>query len=485
MLAIAVVALLGFVAILRFSGPSVAALFHKRIESFLADRLRSRVEISDFRFSFLPQPTVTVSGLALYHHGRTDVPPLIRIANLSMSPYLKSLLGRTLRFSRVELRGLEITFPPRENRALSPKRLGLDLASKFPIFVEELDAADATITLLRAQTDKPPLVFPVHSLQVKDLSFDRASQFDARLTNAVPRGEIHAQGSFGPWNGEDPRTTSVNADYEFLHADLGTIKGLQGTLSSTGTFGGPIDYLDVKGSTVTPDFTLRRVDNPLELRTTFSATVDGTNGNTYLRSVEAHFLSTTLYTSGEIVDLVSAVSSRTIILNAESDSARAEDLIRLAVNAKTPVLKGPVRLRARIHIPESNEDLSDRLDVTSKFLLTAGAFGDPLLQQRVDVLSRKGQGEPNNTSILHVPSHLEASIHSSRGVVAFPHIHYSVPGARLNIHGTYTLGAGDLDFQGELLLDASLSQTTTGIRSFLLKPLILFSVRRMGEQGCR
>ena len=457
-------------SILFLSRAGIAALLRRRLETSLSARFQSRVEISGFYFALSPSPTLIVRGLTLYHHNRTDVPPLLRIASLSMSPYFSSLFAPALRFSRIQVNGLDLTFPPRDHQGPSREPTWPD-PSKFRVFIDELDANDATITLLRAERDKDPLVYPVHRLTFRHLKFDASSEFEAMLTNAVPRGEIHVRGTFGPWNSEDPRTTPLQAGYEFLNADLGTIKGLRGKLSSTGTFGGPLDYLDVKGTTITPDFTLRRVDNPLELRTTFSATVDGTNGNTYLHSVEAHFLSTTLYTSGEVVDLVSGVKSRTIILEAQADSARAEDLIRLAVKTDTPVLKGPVRLRALIHIPEKDEDLSDRLDVRSTFVLTAGVFGNPQLQAKVDGLSRKGQGQPTNGNIADVPSRLQTSMRARGGIVGFRRIDYSVPGAELTLHGTYTLGSGNLDFHGVLLLDAKLSQTTTGIKSLVLKPI--------------
>jgi hypothetical protein len=42
------------------------------------------------------------------------------------------------------------------------------------------------------------------------------------------------------------------------------------------------------------------------------------------------------------------------------------------------------------------------------------------------------------------------------------------------LQGTYALGQGDHNFSGDLYLDAKLSQTTTGVKSLMLKAVDLF-----------
>lgn len=466
---------------LYFAKPTIAKFVRKRTQDALQERYKSRVEFSDFQVSFSPRFTVTIKDLTLRHHGRNDVPPLIQIAELNMIPSLGSLLSSKARISSVELVGLQITFPPKEpGRPPMLQGTVTDLKNKYPVLLEKLVANDAKLVLLRAQADKPALVFPLHHLELHDLSFDGPAKFTTTLTNAVPRGEIIASGVFGPWNGETPRSTPVQGTYRFEHADLSTIKGLEGILSSTGSFDGPLDYLSVKGTTDTPDFTLRKVANPVALHTDFSATVDGTNGNTYLHSVQASFLQTTLSTQGEVVDLNREVRGRTIELDTASGHARVEDLVRLAAKTKTPILKGPVQLKAHISIPEKDEDLSDRLEVTSQFHMTRGQFMNPAIQDKVDSLSRRGQGQPTDKDIAHVESELIGAFHLQRGIIHFTDLRYTVPGARINLQGTYAL-SGDLDFHGHLLLDAKLSQTMTGWKSILLKAIDpLFSGKDVG-----
>jgi hypothetical protein len=50
-----------------------------------------------------------------------------------------------------------------------------------------------------------------------------------------------------------------------------------------------------------------------------------------------------------------------------------------------------------------------------------------------------------------------------------PDVSFDVPGARVELAGAYGLKPETLDFKGQLLLDAKVSQTTTGWRSMVLK----------------
>ena len=64
--------------------------------------------------------------------------------------------------------------------------------------------------------------------------------FRAELTNPIPRGEIQTEGRFGPWSRESPGATPVDGKYSFNDVDLSTIKGIAGTLTSTGEFRGAL-----------------------------------------------------------------------------------------------------------------------------------------------------------------------------------------------------------------------------------------------------
>jgi hypothetical protein len=55
--------------------------------------------------------------------------------------------------------------------------------------------------------------------------------------------------------------------------------------------------------------------------------------------------------------------------------------------------------------------------------------------------------------------------------VTFSSLSFGIPGATVQLQGTFGLLSQALDFHGTLRLQAKVSQTTTGIKSLLLKPI--------------
>jgi hypothetical protein len=453
-------------------GTRIRTMVRNRTEKILQTHFQSKIEFSDFEISLYPRVHVTIVGLVMRHKGRTDIPPLIQVREISMYANFLNLFRNKPRIAFVQLDGLQVHTPPRRSGgAPLIQRTDQDLAKKYPVLIEEIRADNAIIVVLRAQPGKPPREMPIHHLELHDVSFDRPAAFRAMLTNAVPPGEIDATGEFGPWLSEVPSETHAVGQYTFQNADLGTLRGLEGTLSSKGRFTGPLDYLKVDGTTDTPDFSLRRANHPVALHTNFSAIVDGTNGDTYLNNVTARFLHTTLAVSGRIVDVNPHVKGRTIVLDAGSQVARVEDLIGLVVKTDQPILTGSTRLRTKIQIPEGDSDLIERLQLSGQFGIGNVQFTSPVVQGKIDTLSRKGQGQPKNMDINRVVSEMKGRFRASSGVVTFSNLSFGVAGADINLSGTYNLDSGRVDFHGKLMLQAKLSQTTTGAKSFFLKAL--------------
>ena len=452
--------------------PRLHALVLLRTEQFLQTHFQSRVEFSDYEVSVFPRIHLTITGLILRYKGRTDLPPLMQASRISVYARLSSLLQAKPEIALVQLDGLQIHTPPRHTDGHSwMQGTDSDLAEKYPAQIDEVRADDAVIIIYQDQPNKTPSELPIHSLRLHSLSFDRPAAFHATLENAVPPGDIDATGQFGPWVADEPADTPAVGEYTFAHANLGTLKGLRGILSSKGSFSGPLNYLKVEGSTDTPDFALRTTSGTMALHTDFSAVVDGTNGDTYLNRVTARFLHSTLVVSGKVVDLDRTVKSRTIILDAVARDARVEDLLRLAVKGDEPALTGSVTLRAGIDIPEGNSDLVDRLKLKGQFAIDNGQFTNPQTQAKVDTLSRKGQGQPKDFDISGVASGMKGSFVVSRAIVDFSHLDFGVNGASVDLNGTYDANSGLIDFHGKLSLTAKLSQTMTGPKSFFLKAL--------------
>jgi hypothetical protein len=465
------VLLVAYIVTLHVMAPRLRAMARKEVQQHLQAHFKSSVHFDDFEVTLYPRIHVVVWGLVLRHNGRTDIPPLIQVRRVSFYTTLSGLLRDRPEIGTVELDGLQIHTPPRTPGG--PPLIhetDQNLAEKYPIVIREIRADDALFVLLRKDSDKPPNQFEIHHLVMNDFGFDRPAAFHALLTNPKPRGYIHCDGEFGPWRADEPSETPVSANYTFFNADLGTIKGLRGILSSTGKFGGPLDYLKVEGSTDTPDFGLRTSGHPMALHTDFTAIVDGTNGDTVLTKVTANFLHTTLVTHGEVVDVYPKVKGRTIALDATSNDARIEDLLALAVKSDQPVMTGSAELKTKILIPERDEDLVDRLQLDGQFGLSKVHFTSSSVQGKVDSLSRRGQGKPEDDDISGQTSDLTGRFKMANGAIRFSDLSFGVEGAAIALAGSYNLDNGQLDFRGKLRLQAELSQTMTGWKSVVLKP---------------
>jgi hypothetical protein len=148
-----------------------------------------------------------------------------------------------------------------------------------------------------------------------------------------------------------------------------------------------------------------------------------------------------------------------------------EDLIRLGVNGEDPLMTGSIILRTHIDIPEANSDLIDRLKLKGNFAIDGGQFSNPKIQDKVDTLSRKGQGQPKDFDISGVASGMNGDFRVNDAAIDFSHLDFGVNGASIDLTGVYNLDSGRIDFHGKLSLEAKLSQTTTGPKSFFLRAL--------------
>lgn len=459
-------ALILLAAILAGMSYLAKPVLHERLVEFLHRDFESDVEISSFDVSVFPWVRVTAGGVVLRHQGRTDVPPLIEIEKLSMDASIFGLLRYPPRVRQVRLEGLKIHIPPKRNEKTPGPSAWRELA-KVHIVATRVVTEDAELVILRSDRGKPPLPFVIHRAEVREFRVDQASPFQATLTNPVPKGEIAAEGQLGPWQADEPSQTPASARYTFSHADLSTLHGLAGFLSSQGKFSGVLDSLEVQGEADTPDFSVRISGHALPLHADFQAVVDGTSGNTILKAFTARFRRTSVTASGRVMKGLDA-SGRDILLDATSESARVEDLLYLTVPSDPPAMTGQATLQTKVEIPPGEGDIIERLKLNGKFGIGSAKFSSPEVQEKVDTLSRKGQGAPKE-DLGESVSKLRGSFELNNGVMTFSNLQFDVAGASVHLTGTYRLRSGELDFHGILRLQAKLSQTTTGIKSFFLK----------------
>ena len=478
-------------AVLLLAGGFVAWQLSKRFEPFVREqairymeqRFGSRAELASLRIT---PPTgsllriadsplrVSGEGLVLWYRNRQDLPPLIRVKSFSVVSSPAALWNAPRRIREVRLRGLEINLPPKRERQPSGQesvrvRAGGPEKRDVQVLVDAIHSDDAVLRIYPNDPLKPPREFEIHRLKLTGAGSGGPLKYSALLTNPKPRGEIETSGEFGPWERDDPGLTALAGDYTFRDADLSVFKGVAGILQSTGRFGGVLEQIVVRGETRTPDFRLFSDGNRVPLTTQFESIVDGTSGDTLLQPIRATLGRTRFLARGGVVRREGA-KSRTVDLDVVMQDGHLADLLRLAVRKPKPFMTGLIDLRARMVIPPGELAVVEKLILEGKFDLDRSQFDSELVQEKVDSLSRRAQGQPKNQQIVDVLSAIQGAFRMHSGDIAFSGLNFRVPGADIALTGHYGVQSEQLDFRGTARLQAKVSQTMTGWKRWALKP---------------
>jgi hypothetical protein len=444
-----------------------------RVIDALNERFASQVDLERLEVSVVPRPRVAGTGLELRHNGRTDVPPLISIGSFEASTGVMGLLRKPLRLGTIRLEGLDIVVPP---GGLNPGRKEDDdihvphADRPSPIFIDQIESRSGRLQIVSKKPGRLPRIFEIHDLVMRDFGEPEGARFEAGLINPMPRGRVETSGVFGPWHADEPGLTPVRGDYVFKDADLNDIKGISGILSSIGSYRGVLERIEVEGQTETPDFSIDLAGQPVPLRTKYKAIVDGTNGDTFLERVEAKLNESTILASGSVVR-TEEVKGRHISLDIVLDGARLEDLMQLAVKSTTPALTGRIDLTTKFLLPAGAGDVIERLQLDGRFQLAQARFTNLNVQRRITTLSRRGRGEENDEGAEgeRVVSNLRGRFVMRDARLTFSELTFAVPGSTVALSGSYDLRSGTINFTGDLLTDASLADMTSGWKSVLAR----------------
>jgi hypothetical protein len=454
-----------------------------RVVNALNARFESKVELASLQVSVMPRPRVWGDGLVLRHMGRTDVPPLITIEHFDSSAGARGLLGTPLHLREVTLDGLSIRIPPggldgveatendepRPPRDLPPPMVTAATAATSPILIDTIHARRARLEIPSRRRDRLPRIFDIEDMVMNGFGLPEGARYHTGLINPIPRGRIDTSGTFGPWNAMDPDLTPVQGEYVFKGANLDDIKGIDGTLASVGTYQGVLRRIDVAGQTETPDFSIDIAGQPVPLTTQFRAVVDGTNGDTWLEEVRATLARTTIVARGAVVRTQN-VKGRRVTLDLQIAQGRIEDLMRLAVKAANTPLAGRIDLTTKFLLPQGTGDVVDRLQLDGGFTLAEARFTSIDIQKKINLLSSRGRGDENaDGSGETTVSNLKGRFVLRNARLHFSNLTFSVPGASIQLAGTYGLRDETIDFSGYFLADATLADMTSGFKSMLAR----------------
>ncbi|HEX4783159.1 MAG TPA: hypothetical protein VH350_02390 [Candidatus Sulfotelmatobacter sp.] len=452
-------------------------VLRRRVVETLSARFKSRVELGELHVWVADGVHVQGNGLRIY--GTNDpnpwepgVQPLLEIGEFRFQTALRSLFREPMHVDIVYVDGLTLNIPPTNDRKEIRELRKQERGVKMSIAVDRFLCTDTKLIINTPRPDKRPLEFDISNLLMKDIGPGLPLRFTATLLNPKPVGDIQSTGEFGPLNERKPRDTAVMGDYSFTKADLGTLRGIKGILSSTGKYGGTLGRIEVEGQTDTPDFQIAVSGHRVPLHTEFHAIVDGTDGDTYLDPVKARVLRSTFTACGKIVR-VKTPHGHDIELKVVLGKAHIEDLLQLGIKTEPPVMTGMVAMKTTLSLPPGPEDLANRLQLDGSFHIPAAHFNNEKVQGKIDSLSLVSQGKHPARSAAEpiVTSDLEGTFSLDRGVFAFSRLRFVVPGTHADLTGNYSLDGNTFDFHGLLRLDAKLSQMTTGWKSILLKPV--------------
>jgi len=469
----------------------VEPFIREQVIAYLHERFDSEVEIAALRVRMRRASlvetllnrghgliaTVEGDGVQLRHKGRRDLPPMFAMKQFRFDVELRTLLDRTRVLHLVTVDGMEINVPPNGQRPDLASGTGQDVPSTQDsaadttsnVLLEEVIITNAALTILPNNAKKFPLRFDIHRVRLESAGQHVAMKYDAALTNAKPRGEVQSNGTLGPWVADEPGDSPLAGVYKFANADLGVFSGIGGTLESSGQFEGTLSSVNVKGEATVPNFRLKQVGNPVRLQTRFQVRVDGTSGDTILQPVNGSLGTTSFRTSGGIIRHESDLR-RTISLNVSMPSGNIQDLLSLAMKG-TPFMRGKIALNTKIDIPPLTSSVREKLLLDGQFQLSQARFLKSTVQDQIDTLSRRGRGQPGNTDISGVVSLMAGKFTLANEMITFQSLSFAVPGSGVDLTGTYDLDRDALDFHGTLRLQAKVSQTMTGWKRWVLKPI--------------
>lgn len=458
------------------------------LASSLQQDSQAQVQIGSFRETYFPHPGCIAENVTF---GGDASSARLTVRRLQVAGSYFGLLHHYV--PRITAEGAVLTVP-----AGGLKQLFGDRSSGTETSVGELDAPGAEISIARA--DDQPLVFLFRDLKLQSVGNGSTVRFAAQVGIPEPQGDLAIQGQVGPFHQGNAVQTPLSGSYKFTNAKLEQLTGVGGTLSSAGKFSGQIQAITLDGTTDTPDFQVDLGVHPVPLHTKFHAVVNGTNGDLALDAVEAVLGKTTIFTRATIQGPSTDKAHKTLVLDMVSSKGRVEDLLRLFVHDNQSPMVGAISFRAHVLLAAGEQQFLQKLRLQGSFGIGAAEYTNPNTQRDVNLASARARGQAdkieddqdrdkkNGTDTVdrdleHVVSNMQGQVTVRDGIATFSKLAFDVPGASALMSGTYNLRNLKIDMQGTVDMQSKLPDTTTGVKSFLLKIVSPLMAKKKGKQG--
>jgi AsmA-like C-terminal region len=440
------------------------------VSQILQEMSDSQVQIRDFHPTYFPSPGCILDGVE-FRHGDASGKPLITIEKLTIQGNYFGLPFQHI--SRVTAEGTHIVVPAGNIKPLH--------FTRSKITIGEIVADGTTLDFETEDPEKRLLRFDVKEARLSDVGWSGPLTYRVKVHTPEPPGDVSASGKFGVWNLDEPAKTPVSGEYSLEHADIGVFPGIGGTLSSNGKFDGTLGHVDVSGKTDTPNFEVNMGGHPVHLTTEFSAYVDATNGDTFLKRVDASFRKTRVIATGSIAKSGNA-DGKTALINLNLQTGRIEDIVGLFISENQAPMSGSTVMRGKVEIPPGEQPFLKKLQIQAGFGIGGAEFAQSSTQETVDKLSAGARGEKDPVDPATVLTDLKGNVALKNGMATFTNLSFGVPGASARMEGTFELATHKIDLHGQLQLDSKMSNTTNGAKALLLKMMDpLFKKQNKGE----
>ncbi len=451
-----------------------------RIAQSLQSTFPATVTFQKFHSTYFPHPGCVAEGLVFSRLGATPgTPPVVTVQQLTIQAHYLDLLFRPGYLSEIVLKDFRVHIPPMG----TPVENSNWQETPSTIRVGEVVADGSSMQIDRVSG--PPLLFAIPTLRLDSVAGNQPATFILALHIPLPPGDIRATGKFGPWNYSDPGQTLVAGEYTFQNADLSVFHGIAGILSAHDNFQGILRQIDSSGTIDVPNFMVTRSDHPIHLKSSFHATVDGTNGDVQLDRVTGTFLNTFVLGKGQIAHHPGHDGKLTTV-DLSVQNGRIQDVLRMFIHGHHPPMHGTTSFRAHVIIPPGDEPFLHKVRLVGDFGIDDGQFAKPATQISVDTLSQRALGEKVSPAVTQtvstdpdadpdaVISALAGHVELRDATATFNDFRFTVPGASAHMHGTYNLETLAIDLHGTLKTDEEFSGLTTGFKSVILKPFNVF-----------
>ncbi|HEY1524950.1 MAG TPA: AsmA-like C-terminal region-containing protein [Candidatus Angelobacter sp.] len=433
----------------------------------------ARVEMRGFRSTYFPFPGCVAEDVvfqSIRSGAARPADPIISIRKLTIESTFLGLFSKPGRVRSIVAEGLRIHIPPG----------GADLHSapgsdSDQVLIEALLAENAILQVGSGPGGRP-LVFQIHRVLFRNVGNKDKTPFQVSLRLPLPPGEVQSSGWLGPWKDANGtvRSTAISGTYVLQRANLGVFKSIAGELSSRGEFSGTLERLNVAGNTDTPQFEVTDIGHRLHLSTQFRGFVDLKNGDVVLPALQARLGNTDLTAHASV-----AGHPKTVALNVTQGTGQIQDFFLLLSEAPASPVTGPVNLHTQILLPSEHRPFKQRVQLSGNFMIDPAKFTSSESQTGIDQLSERANGKKDKgkdrdadddaAGFDRVLTKLGGQVELKNGVATFSRTSFSVPGAEAEMNGTYSLLSKRVNLGGKMRMNATVSQATTGAKSFFLK----------------